>query len=212
MQEKINRGNYEVFLIDFLEENLDSETHAQVLFFLENNPDIAEEFNGISDFDIQECYASYDEKEDLKRRFEKNILINADNYEHYFIAYHEGDLSADEKIQVEDFIDNNPSLNKDFELYGNLRYNTDNSIVFEEIEFVPKSIFLINGISFDEKHLISKSIFTFYRLPFFVKQFITKSIFSVDGTTIYVSYLIAKSIFPFYRSLTERNVCYCCEN
>ncbi len=132
MQEKINRGNYEVFLIDFLEGNLDSETHTQVLFFLENNTDIAEEFDGISDFNLQEGLASFDKKEDLKIKFEKNILINPDNYEHFFIAYHEGDLSADEEIQVEDFIENNTSFLKEFELFKRLRFSIDDSIVYEE--------------------------------------------------------------------------------
>ena len=159
MQETINRDNYELFLIDFMEGNLDSETHAKVLLFLENNNDIAEEFDGISDYDLQECSSSYDEKENLKIHFKDNILIKSENYEHYFIAYYENDLSNDEKIQVEDFIENNPSLRKEFELCKKLKITSNSNITFKD----SNNLQMLEGFGLSE---IRKDIFEQYCIDY----------------------------------------------
>ena len=117
MKKIIDISNYEEILIDFLDGNLDEESRALVLLFLDSHPDIAQEFDGIADVNVEECIGSLSDKSELKVHFDTVILLNHDNYEFYFIAYHEGDLSDDEKIQVEDFIDQNPSLMPEFEQF-----------------------------------------------------------------------------------------------
>ena len=131
MKTIINISNYEEFLIDFLDGNLDEATHAQVLLFLKENPDIAEEFEGVNDFKVEDCFQSFDDKDSLKVVLENKIIINSDNYSHYFVAYHEGDLSSDEIIQVDDFIELNPQLENDFEVFAKVASIKPAEISFE---------------------------------------------------------------------------------
>ncbi len=132
MNKNINISNYEEFLIDFLDGTLDETTHAQVLLFLENNPDIAEEFNGIGDVVVEDCIGKIDFKDELRIKLEPKLLLNTENYEHYFIAYHQGDLSNDEIIQIDDFLIENPQLQKDFELYKTVSSLSPKEVVFDD--------------------------------------------------------------------------------
>ena len=134
MNKVINKSNYEEILIDFLDGNLDEESHALVLLFLDENPAIAEEFDGISDFVVEECISSFENKAELKVHFDSIILLNQENYEFYFIAYHEGDLSNDEKLQVEDFLELNPQLQKEFSSFKEVASVGSDNIVFENKE------------------------------------------------------------------------------
>ena len=132
MNKIINISNYEEFLIDFLDGNLDEKTHALVVLFLEENPEIAEEFDGIANVSVEECIGSLDDKDSLKVHLQPVILINNDNYEFYFIAYHEGDLSDDEKIQVEDFLEINTDLQAEFNAFAEVSSVNAEEIVFGE--------------------------------------------------------------------------------
>lgn len=132
MSRNINISNYEEFLIDFLDGTLDENTHAQVLLFLENNPDIADEFNGIEDVVVDECIGRINFKDELRIKLEPKILINTENYEHYFIAYHQGDLSNDEIIQVDDFLSENTQLQKEFDLFKVVSAVQPSKVVFND--------------------------------------------------------------------------------
>ncbi len=129
MREQINRANYERFLIDFAEGTLEPDQHALVLLFLEQNPDIANEFNQLLDIKIEASEAIFPLKDQLKIKLNTVLLINRENYEHYFIAYHEGDLADDEKIQLEDFINENPDLKKEFLLHKKVRFNAPENTI-----------------------------------------------------------------------------------
>ncbi|MCK5847036.1 MAG: hypothetical protein KAG84_06330 [Bacteroidales bacterium] len=167
MQKKINISNYEEFLIDFLDGNLDKDTHAMVLLFLEQNPIIAEEFDGIYDYSINECVGAFNNKESLKVQYDSVLLLNNENYEHYFIAYHEGDLSFQDKIQVEDFLELNPDLVSEFGSFKEVSSIMPENIVFESKEqilrlnigdgnYIPQSEFENICIDFIEGNLNKK--------------------------------------------------------
>ena len=128
MNESINIGNYERFLIDFMDGTLDKEAHALVVLFLEQHPDIAEEFNDLSEFSLNISEDIRIDKESLIRNDDNPILIHNDNYEEFFIAYAEGDLSANEMMIVEDFLIDNPHLKNDFSIYQNLKLTIDNNL------------------------------------------------------------------------------------
>ncbi len=146
MREQINRANYERFLIDFAEGTLKPDQHALVLLFLEHNPDIAKEFNKLLDIKIEAPEAIFPLKDQLKIKLNTVLLINRENYEHYFIAYHEGDLADDEKIQLEDFINENPDLKKEFLLHKKVRFNApENTLNKSQYKHIED----INGESFD---------------------------------------------------------------
>ncbi len=131
MQKTINISNYEEFLIDFLDGNLDEDTRALVVLFLEQNPIIAEEFDGIANYEVEQCIEPFKDKDSLKVQFDTLVLLNQENYEFYFIAYHEGDLSKDEIIQLDDFLELNPNLLDEFNQFAEVSSINAEDVVFE---------------------------------------------------------------------------------
>ncbi len=72
----INRHNYEAFLLDYLEQNLSPNTVAELMVFLEQNPDLKEEFDEIQAFEVLEATpVNFDNKTTLKKDALDNLMI-----------------------------------------------------------------------------------------------------------------------------------------
>ena len=129
---KINRDNYEAYLLDYFEKELDPATVAELMLFLEMNPDLKadfEEFENISL--VPDTSISFPDKNSLK----KTVIaatpdINEKNYEEYFIAAVENLLSPAETAQLNTFIAQNPALQKDYKLFTLTRLEPDTNVVF----------------------------------------------------------------------------------
>lgn len=107
---KINKENYEAFLLDLWEGTLSEDEKVMLYKFLEENPQLKEEdaLNLLGDISITKEKTGFDTS---SIDFEK---INAKNSEYFFIAYAEGDLSSEEMILVDEFLLENPSLKQKF--------------------------------------------------------------------------------------------------
>lgn len=141
---EINRNNYEVFFIDYLDGNLSPEMVANLLLFLEHNPDLKEEFEGLDDISVTEeevipIAIGIDFKESLKKPVRK-ILITKENYEEYFIASLEGDLPKKEQKELVNFLMKNPELSKEFKLFKHTFLAPETKIQFSNKSSLKKTI------------------------------------------------------------------------
>ena len=137
---EINRNNYEVFLIDYLDGNLSPEMVAELLLFLENNHDLKEEFDGMEIVSVSDDETiSFDFKDSLKKPIEEK-LINKDNYEEFFIASLEGDLSKIEKRELVNFLINNSELSKEFKLFKQTFLEPETEVQFSEKSLLKKIV------------------------------------------------------------------------
>ncbi len=130
---KINMNNYEAYLLDYEEGNLDKIQTQELMLFLKQHP-------GLYDFDsatetptLEPDKTHYPDKAAL---MQPDIVplgeIDESNYEERFIAYHEHTLSEAQRQQTEAFLLQNPSLTKEFRLYGMTKLNADANIVFKD--------------------------------------------------------------------------------
>lgn len=140
---KISRENYEVFILDFYEGSLSSQETEELFYFLENNPDLKEEFELFEMISIKEGSDSlhYPDKEKLKKA-ESNVTgeIHHSNYIENFIAYYEGDLDDDRKRELHAFLENNPELKDEFHLFSLVRLEQDTSVKFESKESLKRKV------------------------------------------------------------------------
>ena len=163
----ITRNNYEAYLLDYVEENLSPELIAELMLFLENNPDLK---NELEDFELLELTSPAIElvnKEELKKEEESITLYN---YEDYLIGEVEGENSPEISKELHSFLKENPQKEKEFSLYQKTRLNAS-SIIFDHKASLKKKegkviplywwyasaaavvliFFLLRGLNADEK-------------------------------------------------------------
>ncbi len=132
---RINKHNYESYLIDMMEGNLSASLTEELMAFLDDNPEIRQEFEEFENVILEPEQVSFKNKNRLKQQEIMEFgKINEFNYENRFIAYHECDLTEDEKLEVEQFVKLNPFLKAGFEQFGKLTVSADDSVVYEAKE------------------------------------------------------------------------------
>lgn len=136
----INHHNFEAYLLDYLEGNLDPLLTADLMAFLAENPEYEA---WVPDYDsrimLQETLA-FSGKSGLKKDFCDIPAINPENFEEFCIAGCEGMLSGDDRKRLEDYVAGDAARLKIMETYRILRLTADNSIVFPGKEKLKKSI------------------------------------------------------------------------
>ncbi|MEZ5196931.1 MAG: hypothetical protein R2764_11145 [Bacteroidales bacterium] len=142
---QINRNNYEAFFLDYWEKNLPPQQVAELLVFLEENPDLKEEFeifenvSLVPDNDIQ-----FNQKSSLK----KPALIPTENiteinFDEYMVAKLEGDISENDAIELTAFMELNPKLKLHYNLYRSAVLIPDPNLRFEDKRSLKKTAFFI---------------------------------------------------------------------
>ncbi|MFW6224084.1 MAG: anti-sigma factor family protein [Bacteroidota bacterium] len=131
----INRNNYEIYIIDYLDGNLSPAQVDELMLFLDQNPDIKEEIDGLENTlpDTGEQPAVFSDKAALKQLdSSQQSSINRDDYETWFIAAVEGTLSREEMLILDDFLSENPDLQKDFDLFMATKLEADANITYQD--------------------------------------------------------------------------------
>jgi len=110
---KIDRSNYEVWFIDWLDGNLNSYQISELYNFLDLNPDLKEEFNDLSNIPLVTPENQFQFKNSLKRSAEE---ISESQFEYLSAAYLENDLSDSQKTELDEIIAKDPQKRRVFEL------------------------------------------------------------------------------------------------
>jgi hypothetical protein len=132
---KINKANYEAFFLDFWEDSLTMDARKLLSEFLEANPDLHDEFLDFRDAAQIKLEADQGIIYPLKQNLRKpEVLptknINQRNFEDFFIGFVENDLDAGQQAEFKDFMNLNPQLLPELELYKKTILKPVN-IVFE---------------------------------------------------------------------------------
>jgi hypothetical protein len=122
---RINRNNYEAYLLDLSEGNLSDELHSELSLFLASNPDLEVEL--IDEFSTIENQ----NEESIDKDLLKFDSINNSNRKHFFIAYHEGDLKTSEQNEVLEFVSQNSTLKQEFNQFSQLHLKSSD-VVYED--------------------------------------------------------------------------------
>lgn len=138
---KITKNNYEIYFIDYFDGML-SDADTRMLFdFLHQHPELKEEFESFDQTPLKaDENIVFKGKSKMKQaEIIPHHFINETNYEDYFIAFAEQDLSPEEKEKVLAFLFINPQLEKVFNGYHQLKVNPDLSIQYPYKEALKRS-------------------------------------------------------------------------
>lgn len=135
----INRNNYEIWLIDYLDGKLSPAEEEGLQLFLTANPDLKEEFDSFEFMPLEVVEITYEPKSTLKKKQIQAVgHINEDNYENYFIASSENDLGPADLDQLEGFIKKNPNLKQELDLFYRLKMKPDKGLIYTDKDGLKK--------------------------------------------------------------------------
>ena len=120
----INRDNYELWFLDYLEGNLDEKLINDFLEFIRDNPDLSEELQLFDTVSLPESNLEYPHKSKLY----KQTLDLPAVFDSMAIGFLEGDLDQKEKISFEHFMQKHPEKNKELELFRLTLLSPDTSV------------------------------------------------------------------------------------
>lgn len=131
---RIDIHNYEEFVLDFLEGNLNEQKTEEMKAFLLMHPDISEDLEGLDEVVLEaenQTILHADFTNQLKKtKINALASINEDNFEELLIAELEQDLNPTQEQELKDFILLNPQLKQEQELTHRLKIQADATVVF----------------------------------------------------------------------------------
>jgi hypothetical protein len=101
----IDRSNYEVWFIDWLDGKLNSFQTGELFRFLDLNTDLKEEFNDLASISRLSAHYTYPHKDGLKKSVEE---ISDTQFGYLCAARLENDLSELQKSEIDEIIANDP--------------------------------------------------------------------------------------------------------
>jgi hypothetical protein len=113
-----DRTNYEIWLIDYLDGNLDPRQVEQLMSFLIENPAIKKEFSEISQYSIIPGDTLFCHKNSLKKSVSD---ISESLFEYLCVAASENDLSSPQATELNEIIAENSEKRKTYELIKKLK-------------------------------------------------------------------------------------------
>lgn len=144
---EINHNNYEVYIIDYLDNKLDALQTAELLLFLENNPGLKEDVDSLRDLAVEPGENEvFGFKELLIQPPDKDAVnLSIENYSHYFIAGIENDLTPEGMSSLKKFLAEHKELVPEYNLFAACRLKPDKKVTFpqpEKLKIKTKSVFI----------------------------------------------------------------------
>lgn len=115
---KPDRSNYEIWFTDSVDGKLNSQQAEELNLFLQENPDLREEFEALTIVTLKPTNDVFTGKEGIRRSLNS---LSPEQFEHLCIAYHENDLNAGQISELMEITENDPLKRKTFELAGKLK-------------------------------------------------------------------------------------------
>jgi hypothetical protein len=144
---QVNELNYEEYLVGETEGLLNAEQLASIEEFISINPQFEKDR---SLFALAHLSADdeivFEAKESLKQKAIAIGPINADTFETYMARELEGDLNPEEKLQLAEFMEYNPHLEKDRKLYKHTILSAETDIVFSDKQSLKQTVTPIRRI------------------------------------------------------------------
>lgn len=132
--QNINRDNYEIYIVDYYDGNLSDVLKVELFAFLEANPDLKQEFESFRIIPVKPESLEYSFKKALKKDEKVLPPLTEQKVNELLIARLEGDISAEENIQLTAYTRLHPEVEKDAILYQHTIVQPDNNIVYPDKE------------------------------------------------------------------------------
>ena len=127
----VNRDNYESWFLDYLDGRLDAGQTGMLMSFLEFNPDLKEELEGMELLKLEAAGTEYDLKASLRKPASSPTPGNIiENFEDYCISCIEKQISPAEESMMKEIMEKDTGKRDMFSLYQATILKADESIIY----------------------------------------------------------------------------------
>jgi hypothetical protein len=126
--ESLTRNNYEIWFLDYLDGQLSNEQLEALLDFLEQNPDLQKELQGVSKVGLAAGNEMLDQKEFLLKTPED--IPGIGSMDQLCIARMENDLSDEEALLFDQQLDTNPALEREYAAFLQTRLHPADKVIY----------------------------------------------------------------------------------
>ncbi len=127
--EKISKHNYEIFILDFIEGNLSEERASELMLFLEKNPDLKKEAEGIENIRLNPENNIVFEKKDALLKKTKAEAYEISEFDYLCVADLEKDITDEEKKLLKKQLHKDKN-NNTYKVFRNTLLQADRGILF----------------------------------------------------------------------------------
>ena len=143
---RFNDDNIEAWMLDYFEGRLDKATANALKDYVESNPRLRGIFGDYEPLVLDPAEVKFHDKDSLKKPVIISVgHISEHNREEYFINHTEGNLNLGEQTDLKQFLQKNPSLQREFRLYSIARLEPDLTLEFPGKESLKKSLYIKPG-------------------------------------------------------------------
>lgn len=188
MKKSINRENYEVWLIDYIDNNLNTSERKEVEHFLASNPDIREELDDLEMLPADDVIV-FEDKRLLKKELKDVVPQGISSLNDFMIANLEGDLDLNQQRRFDALIKSEKVLEKEYAYFLQTKSNPDPTIVF------PYKSNLKKGVIYRLPSLINQ-----YSALFSIAAILLVLVIMVDISSIKQSFLNSNGFSKVYNN------------
>ncbi len=124
---RIDKENYEVWMLDYLEGKLSGKQLSLFEQFLSEHPELMEQAEGVENIHLEASDRFFEDKNRLKAKMLKQVI---DEEEQTTFDASEGNLGAEKKERLQKRLETSPRLQDKLAMYKEARLVADESIVF----------------------------------------------------------------------------------
>ncbi len=122
----INRHNYEVFFLLYVDNELSNDEKAAVELFVQQNPDLQAEFEAIREVVLPAADISFDNKEHLLKKEEGTT-----NVQHQLLLLLDNELAGEEEKNTQRLIQKDKDVALEWEILQETKLQPDTSIILK---------------------------------------------------------------------------------
>jgi len=130
MKRRINRENYEEWMLDFIEGSLSAVDEAEVRNFLDRNPDLKTELEEFESATLVPEDVVLNDKVTLKKDSSEQTGLNRNEY--LFIKKTENGLTVEEQQEYDVLLMTNPDAQKEQHLFDKTVLKADTNVYFSQ--------------------------------------------------------------------------------
>jgi hypothetical protein len=165
----INLNNYEEYFLLYADNELSQQQRNEVEVFIKENQELEREFEMIkSTINVPDEEVSLSDKSFLFKK--DSTFIHENNYKEIFVLYYDNELSKEERVETEKFVNFHSEFKEEFELFSQTKLFSETDIVFTDKRLLYRKEKVVKIVPLKVWRALAAAVFIGFGLWIFIAQ------------------------------------------